>query len=210
LNTIHRSANFQLQADGSLKGSIVERRFGDVSEHRRSMYKSANEKEQLEFLDHQLQRDFVNFTVSGVKVENVEALNKELTTSFSLNTTSYAKKMGPLLMVRPRVLGSEAPRFNREPRRVPIDLSETMQVQDDYSIELPEGYAIDELPDPVSVDMGFAAYTSASKMDGNTLRYTRTYTVREVTLPAERYGELQKLAGVIANDEQSSAVFKKK
>lgn len=210
LNTIHRSANFQLQADGSLKGSIVERRFGDVSEHRRSMYKSANEKEQQEFLDHQLQRDFVNFTVSGVKVENVEALNKELTTSFSLNTTSYAKKMGPLLMVRPRVLGSEAPRFNREPRRVPIDLSETMQVQDDYSIELPEGYAIDELPDPVSVDMGFAAYTSASKMDGNTLRYTRTYTVREVTLPAERYGELQKLAGVIANDEQSSAVFKKK
>ena len=210
LNTIHRSASFQLLPDGSLRGSIVEKRFGDVSEHRRSMYKSANEKEQQEFLDHQLQRDFANFSVSGVKVENVDALNKELTTSYSLNANSYAKKMGPLLMVRPRVLGSEGMRFDHEPRKVPINLSETMQEQDEYSIELPEGYAIDELPDPVSVDMGFASYTSSSKMDGNTLRYTRTYTVKELTLPAERYSELQKLAGVIANDEQSSAVFKKK
>lgn len=210
LNTIHRSANFQLQADGSLKGSIVEKRFGDVSEHRRSMYKSANEREQREFLDHQLQRDLSNFTVTGVKVENVEALNKELTTSYSLNANSYAKKMGSLLMVRPRVLGDEGLKFNREVRKVPINLSETMQEHDEYSIELPEGYALDELPDPVSVDMGFAAYTSSSKMDGNTLRYTRTYTVREVTLPAERYAEVQKLASVISIDEQSSAVFKQK
>jgi hypothetical protein len=210
LNTIRRNASFQLQPDGSMKGSIVEKRFGDVSEYRRSMYSSANLKEQQEFLDHQLQRDFSNFSVSEVKVENVEALNKELTTSYSLNASSYGKKMGPLLMVRPRVMGSEGLSFNREPRKVPIDLSETMQEQDEYSIELPEGYALDELPDPVSVDMGFAAYTSSSKMDGNTLRYTRTYTVRELTLPAERYGEVQKLAGVIANDEQSSAVFKKK
>ncbi len=210
LNTIRRSANFQLQPDGSLKGSIVEKRFGDVSERRRSMYKSANAKEQQEFLDHQLQGDFANFTVSGVKVENVEALNKELTTSYSLNANSYAKKMGPLLMVRPRVLGSEGLRANHEARKVPIDLSETMQEEDEYSIELPADYTMDELPSPVAVDLGFAAYTSSSKMDGNTLRYTRTYTVRELTLPAERYGEVQKLAGVIANDEQSSAVFKKK
>jgi hypothetical protein len=43
----------------------------------------------------------------------------------------------------------------------------------------------------------------------NVLHYSRTYTVRTVTLPAERYGDLQKLAGVIAADEQSRAVLKK-
>ncbi len=209
LNTIHRTATLELQADGSLKGSIVEKRFGDVSEHRRSMYKSANEKEQHEFLDHQLQGDFSNFSATFVKVENVDSLDKELTTTYSLNVDHYAKKLGALLMVRPRVLGSEGLRFDREPRLVPIDLSQTMQEQDEYSIELPVGYALDELPLPVSLDMGFAAYTSSSKMDGRTLRYTRTYTVRELELPATRYGEWQKLAGVIANDEQSSAVFKK-
>jgi hypothetical protein len=41
------------------------------------------------------------------------------------------------------------------------------------------------------------------------LHYSRTYTVRQVTLPPEKYGDLQKLAGVIAADEQSHAVLKK-
>lgn len=210
LNTIHRSANFKLLADGSLEGNVTEKRFGDLSEYRRSLYTSGDKKDQDEFLDHVMQQDFTSFKVSDIKVDNVEALNKELTTSFSLNASRFAKQMGPLMMVRPRVLGREGLEYNHEPRTVPIDLSQTMQEQDDYSIELPEGYAVDEIPDPVKLDLGFAAYQSSSKVDGNILHYTRTYTVRELTLPANRYSEVQKLAGTILSDEQSSAIFKKR
>jgi hypothetical protein len=92
---------------------------------------------------------------------------------------------------------------------VPINLNQTMQEQDDYSIELPPGYAVDEIPDPVKLDLGFASYESSSVVKDNVLHYTRTFTVREVTLPADKYPEVQKLAGVIAADEQSSAVLKK-
>jgi hypothetical protein len=68
---------------------------------------------------------------------------------------------------------------------------------------------VDELPDPVKVDVGFASYVSSSEVRGKTLHYSRTYTLRQVTLPAERYGDLQKLAGAIAEDEASRAVLKK-
>jgi hypothetical protein len=210
LNTIHRSASFQLQDDGSLKGSVTEKRFGDLSERRRDLYTSGNEKEQQEFLNRVLQEDFTTFKVADVKVENAESLNKELTTSYTLEAERFGKMRGPLLMVRPRVLGREDIELSHEPRKVPVDLKQTMQEQDEYAIDLPAGYTVDEIPDPVSLDLGFAAYSSSSKLDGNTLRYTRTYTVRELTLPAERYSELQKLALVISVDEQSSAVLKKK
>ena len=118
--------------------------------------------------------------------------------------------MGPLLMVRPRVLGRLDLSIDHKRRSVPINLDETMQVNDEYSIELPEGYVVDELPDPVKIDLGFAAYQSAVDVKANMLHYTRTYTVREVTVPADRYADVQKLAGVIAADEDSSAVLKKK
>jgi hypothetical protein len=117
--------------------------------------------------------------------------------------------MGPLLMVRPRALGSDALETDHKPRLVPINLRQTMQATDDLSIELPPGYAVDETPDPVKVDLGFASYESSTHVEDNVLRYTRTYTVRQVTLPADRYKDLQKLAGVIAADEQSRAVLKK-
>jgi hypothetical protein len=209
LNTVHRTASFQLQPDGVLTGTVTEKRFGDLSENRRSLYTTGDAKQQSDYLDHLLGQDFTTFTVSGFKVQNVEALNKDLTTSYSVTADHFGKTMGPLLMVRPRVLGSDGLEADRKERKVPINLGETMQEQDDYSIALPAGYAVDEIPDPVKLDLGFASYESSSKVKDNVLHYTRTYTVREVTLPADRYSDVQKLSGVIAADEQSRAVLKR-
>jgi Domain of Unknown Function with PDB structure (DUF3857)/Transglutaminase-like superfamily len=209
LNTIHRTASFQLQPDGTLKGTVTEKRFGDLAEVRREVYTMGDAKQQREFLDHILGSDFTNFTVSDVKVLNVDSLNQDFTLTYSLSADRYARFMGPLLMVRPRVLGDLGISPDRKPRTVPIDLEETMQATDEYSIELPPGYAVDELPDPVKLDLDFAVYQSATEATGNTIHYKRTYTVREVTLPADRYADVQKLAGVIEADEQSRAVLKK-
>jgi hypothetical protein len=209
LNTIHRTASFQLEADGSLTGMVTDKRFGDLSENRRDLFSKGTAKEQEEYLNRVLQQDFTSFSMSDVKNENVDAFNKELTTSYSVAAQRFGVKTGPLLMVRPRVLGREGLEPDTEARKVPIDLNETMQEQDDYTIKLPAGYAVDEMPDPVKVDLGFAAYESSTQLVGDTLHYKRTYTVREVTLPAEKYGEVQKLARVIGADEQSRAVLKK-
>jgi hypothetical protein len=209
LNTIHRTASMHLDMDGALKGSVVEKRFGDVSTHRRTLYIHSDAKEQSEYLDHVLEQDFPTFKVSGMKIENAEALNKDLTSTYTLDVDRYARTMGQLLMVRPRILGSEAPTVDHERRTVPIDLRETMQAKDEYDIELPAGYAVDELPEAVKLDLGFASYESSSQVKGNVLHYSRTYTVREVTLPPEKYADLQKLSSVIATDEQSRAVLKK-
>jgi hypothetical protein len=210
LNTVRRSANMQLADDGSIKGMIVEKRFGDLSEERRGLYTQGDAKDQTTFLNRVLSRDFVSFAVSDVKVENAEALNKDLTTSFNLSADRYARNVGSLLMVRPRVIGSENLTTDRKPRLVPFDLEQTMQEKDDFTIQLPEGYTLDEMPDPVKLDMGFASYESSTKLDGNALHYTRTYTVREVTLPANRAADLQKFVDTIAADEQNRAVLKKK
>ena len=210
LNTIRRSATFALQPDGSLQGNITEQRFGDSSEHVRALYLQGDAKQQESYIDRRLSQDFTSFNVSGFKIENVASLNKPVTTTFTLSAERYGRTMGSLLMVRPRVLGSQGFELDRKHRTYPIDLRETMLASDDYTITLPEGYAVDELPEPVKLDVGFASYESSTKLDGNALHYTRTYTVRELSLPADRYDDLQKLAAAIEADEQNHAVFKKK
>ena len=82
-------------------------------------------------------------------------------------------------------------------------------MRDDFTIQLPQGFAVDELPRTINVDLGFAAYHSETRLENNALHYSRTYTVREIMLPAEKYPEVQKLARTIAGDEQSSAVLKR-
>ncbi len=209
-NTIHRTGTFHLDPDGVLKGTVTEKRFGDLSEVRREIYAKGDAKQQTDFLDHVLQNDFTAFSATNVKAENVDSLNQDFTLSYSLSAERYSKAMGSLLMVRPRVLGDLDIETDHKARTVPINLGETMQATDDYSIELPDGYSVDEIPDPVKLDLGFATYQSNFQVNGNTLHYTRNYTIRQITLPADRYADVQKLAGVIAADEESRAVLKKK
>ena len=209
LNTIRRTATFQLATDGTLKGKVTDKRFGDLAEQRRYVFAHDDAKKQQEYMDHVLAHDLTSASMSGLKVLNVEALNQDLTTSFELEASHFATSTGPLLMVRPRVLGTYSMDVDHKARKVPIDLEETMQGTDEYDIELPEGYVVDELPDPVKVDMGFASYQSSTEVHGRVLHYSRTYTLNQVTLPADKYDEVQKLSSLIAADEDSRAVLKR-
>jgi hypothetical protein len=208
LNRLERSADFQLDADGTLHGEVIEKRFGDLSENMRSMLQLADEKKRDHYLERVKGRDFAQASMTDFKAENVDALNKDVVTSFNLTADHFASHVGPLLMVRPRVLGTLAIPVDREHRKVAVDMEQTMVAKDDFDIELPPGYVVDELPDPVRVDVGFATYESSTVVDGRKLHYTRTYTVNAVMVPARKYADVLKLAAAISEDEQSHAVLK--
>ena len=209
LNTIRRSGSFALSADGTLKGTVKDMRFGDLAEYRRRIFSSEDDTKQKEYMNGVIGEDFTGASMTGLKVENVDALNKDLTTTFDLQASHFASFTGPLLMVRPRVLGSYGLEVDHKARHVEINLRQTMQGTDEYDIELPEGYVVDELPDPVKVDVGFASYVSSTELHGRVLHYSRTYTVRQVTVPAAKYAEVQQLAAAIAADEDSQAILKR-
>ena len=112
-------------------------------------------------------------------------------------------------MIRPRVFGSYTLPIDHKSRKVAINLRHTMQGTDSFDIQLPDGYAVDELPDPVKTDVGFASYQSSTKLEGRIIHYTRTFTLREVTLPPEKYADLQHFIDLVAADEDSRVVLKR-
>jgi hypothetical protein len=209
LNHVRRTAKLQLAADGSLKGDITEKRFGDLAETSRYVIEHDDAKKLQEFLDRKVAQDLTSASITDFKSDGTGSLNTDLTMSFHVNAEHYATAAGPLLMVRPRVMGRLEMPVDHEKRKVDIDLEETMSANDEVDIDLPTGYVMDELPPPVKVDMGFATYESTSAMNGNTLHYSRHYAVRQVTLPADRYKDLQKLAGIIAEDEENAAILRR-
>lgn len=166
-------------------------------------------RQQTELMDHTLGQDFSSFTMTGMKTSNLDALDQDLTQSYTVTAPQYARAMGQLLLVRPRVLGSDSFTLDRKPRVYDIDLKQTETVTDEFDVELPPGYTVDEVPDPVSVDVGFANYKSSSELKGNMLRYIRTYTLSQVQLEPGKYSDLQRLVGAIAADERGQAILKK-
>ena len=117
--------------------------------------------------------------------------------------------MGDLLLVRPRVISTDALALVDEPRKYPIEFSSIGDWRDSFDVKIPPGYTVDDLPDPVNVDTAFASYHSDVKADGNMLHYSREYVVKKLELDAGEYPELRKFESEIYTDENRSAVLKK-
>jgi hypothetical protein len=88
-------------------------------------------------------------------------------------------------------------------------LDATGRWRSSFDITIPDGYVVDETPDPVALDLDFASYHSSVSAKGNVLHYEREYVVRQVELPATRAADFRHLESVILSDEKNSAVLKK-
>jgi hypothetical protein len=68
---------------------------------------------------------------------------------------------------------------------------------------------VDDLPEPLHIDVGFAKYSSKVEAAGAILRYSREYVVSDPNVGTDRMPALRKFESVIAEDEYANAVLKK-
>jgi hypothetical protein len=201
--------SFTLAQDGTLIGHVDVMRSGAEGARMRYGLKDSDEKERRDSLERALAHDIPGVVLNSYEYVQPPALDKPSEVHYKLTASQYAHNAGPLLLVRPRVVGSLARPFDDKPRKVPIELSETGTWKDSYDITLPDGYVVDEIPDPVSVETDFASYKSTITSKGNTLHYEREYVVKQVEIPAAKAAEFRKLQSAILMDEKGTAVLKK-
>jgi hypothetical protein len=67
---------------------------------------------------------------------------------------------------------------------------------------------VDELPLPTDADYGFASYHSKTAVNGNVIRYTRTFEIKELTVPVSQAEALKKFYRIIGADERNMVVLK--
>jgi transglutaminase-like putative cysteine protease len=208
-DTVEHSAQFELSADGGLKGDVTVSRLGPSSAHARRFLVMSSDKEKRENLEQSLRHDFSEFDLGPEKIENTRNLDDRLILHYDVSAASYAKNAGTLLLLRPRILGTDVTPLRDGPRKYPIEFESIGDWRDKFDVEIPAGYAVDEIPDPIHVDTDFASYNSEVKVEGNTLHYSREYIVKKLSLNADQYADLQKFEGEINTDENRSAVLKK-
>jgi hypothetical protein len=203
------TGKFTLDADGTLTGSVDTSHFGPEGADLRTFLKYTDQKERRDTWEKIVAHDLPGVVLDSFQFVEPDALSKPLDFHFKVTAQQYAHAAGPLLLVRPRVLGDYSVPFDDKPRKLPIDLDATGRWRSSYDIALPAGYVVDETPDPVDIDMDFASYHAAVTANGNVLHYEMVYTVRQVEIPADRAADFRKLQSAILSDEKGTAVLKK-
>jgi hypothetical protein len=208
-----RKGSFTLTADGALAGDVSVVFTGDDATNERWRIKDNDSKQLRERLENGLGSELPGLTFKGFEFRGAADLDKPLDLDLHLSATGYAHPAGPLLLIRPRVLGSHARAvpdvMEGKPRAYSIELGHPGRWHDTFDIVIPPGYVVDETPDPINLDLDFASYHSTVSAKGNVLHYDREYTVRQVEIPAAKAQSFRLLENAILADEKGTAVLKK-
>jgi hypothetical protein len=210
-NSIQRTAKLTLDTSGRLQGDVKEVRFGDRAWSERWALRSITKStDQIKLIESLLADSLASFRITRASIVNLQLMDQPFGFNYSFESENYAKNAGNLLLVRPRVLGvkSEALLETKEPRKFPVEFEAPLRDTDTFEITLPAGYEVDDLPAPVDADYSFASYHSKTEATGGAIRYTRTFEIKELSVPVSRADDLKTFYRTIATDERNTAVLK--
>jgi transglutaminase-like putative cysteine protease len=211
MNSIERVGKLTLDTNGVLKGDVRETRLGDRAASERSRLRNVTDnKDRIKPIESLLAGSLPNFQIMKASLVNLDHPDQPFGFNYSFQADNYAKNAGSLLLVRPRVLGSKSSGVleTKEARKFPYEFEGPLRDTDSFEIALPPGYEVDELPPPMDMDYSFASYHSKTEASGQTLHYTRSLEIKELSVPVSKIDELKKFYRMIASDERNTAVLK--
>jgi transglutaminase-like putative cysteine protease len=209
-NKLKRTARLRLSPEGALQGEVEEISSGAWAASMRSFLRDESQQDQKKIIERLLGRTMTNFSVSNLKIDNIDDLGSDVVVHYKFMAEHYAQHTGPLLFVRPRIVGQlEGSLDTSKPRHYAYQFSVPTMLNETVEISLPEGFKADELPPAVASVFPFGSYNSSTEVADNLLRYKREYRVTDTLVPLDRIGDLKKLFTDIRNDEKNVATLKK-
>jgi hypothetical protein len=211
MNSIQRTAQLTLDPTGMLKGDVKELRLGERASSERGRLRAVTkDTDRIKPIEELLANSLSSFHLTRASLVNFQQTDLPFGFNYSFESPNYAKTAGNLILVRPRVIGSKGLGFleTKEPRKFPIEFEEPTRDTDTFEITIPPGYVVDDLPPAVDADYGFASYHSKTVVNGNVVGYTRTFEVKELSVPVNKAEDLRKFYRIIASDERNTVVLK--
>jgi hypothetical protein len=211
MNGIERTAKLTLDAEGTLKGDVKEVRLGDRASSERWALRNVNKDiDRIKPIENLLSNSMPNFRITHASVMNLQHTDQPFGFDYTFESANYAKNAGGLLLVRPRVLGNKAAGYleTKEARKFPIEFDGPAYDTDTFEITIPSGYEVDDTPPPVDMDYSFASYHAKTEVSGGVIRYTRTFEVKELSVPVDHSEDLRRFYRTINGDERNTVVLK--
>lgn len=211
MNGIERTGKLALDPSGNLLGDVKEVRLGDRAQSERWALRNVpSAKDKIKPIETLLAGSLANFQITRASIVNLQQMDLFFGFNYSFESANYAKPSGDLLLMRPCVIGRKSSDLleTKEQRKFPIEFKGPARDTDTFEITLPAGYEVEDLPPPVDADYSFASYHSKTEAAGGVVRYTRTFEIKELSVPVSRAEELKTFYRIIASDERSTAVLK--
>jgi transglutaminase-like putative cysteine protease len=210
-----RTARLRLTEDGTLEGKVRIEYTGHLGADIKEQNDEASETEREETLRNMIKERMSTAEISDIKIENATDTEKPFVYEFKIKVPGYAQRTGKRLFIQPSFFEKGAsPLFQTTARRYPIYFRFPWSEEDDVSIELPSGYALDnpEAPAPFSAGQitGYNMKLMATS-DGRTLIMRRKFFFGgqdSILFPVQSYPQLKQVFDSLRDRDNHTIALK--
>jgi hypothetical protein len=209
-NRLERTIEANLTSFGGLFATVREQSAGQSAVEERALFRALSRPEYTKRIEM-----WVSNGASGASVSRVQPADGADDGKFSLEvefaSPRYGQVMqGRLLIFKPAVVSRrDSLSLTASERKHPVVL-DPEAFAETARIQLPIGFEVDELPEPVKLETPFGSYAARCEVKDGVLLFTRSFVIRSAMVPAGQYAQVRSFFEKILSAEQAPVVLVKK
>jgi hypothetical protein len=209
-NRLEREVEAELGADGALTAKVSERSVGQAAVGERRVFKRAARPQYLKYIEQWVTKTAPSANV--LKSEpNDDAREGKFALDVEFKSPNYAQLMqGRLMVFKPAVVSRRSSLFLLETKRKHPVVLDSEAYNETVRIKLPEGFDVDEMPDPAEINHPFGSYSAKCEVKDGHLLFRRSMTLKAGIIPVEQYASVRGFFERIRAVEQTPIVLVKK
>lgn len=209
-----RTAKLKLDEDGTLEGDVTVEYTGHLAVERKRLNDEDSLAQREENLKEMVKSRLSSAELTDIVIENATDPVKPFVYRYHVRIPAYAQRTGKRLFFQPGYFhkGVE-PMFSAGTRRYPIYFHYPWSEEDEITIELPKGYALDNADRPAPINAGISKHEVRMGVsnDQTTLHYSRTFFFgqRDVLLFAvDKYELIKRLFDEVSKADNHMITLK--
>jgi len=202
-------ANLKLKEDGSLNGELRITGFDYSALNQRIKYKSFNSE--AEYLQD-FEKKYSGMSVINYTCSNIDSIQNPVVEKFEVEYKNHSIILNDKILFNPIILDKlEENPFKIEERLYPVDFIYPSERTDVINIEIPAGYAVDQLPQNIKMVLQnqTANFTMQTNVTGNLIQIMFKLNVKKPIYYTTEYKELKAFYNELVKKQSEMISIKK-
>lgn len=199
--------NAKIMASGKIEGEVKSRFVNHGAHYFRNSHKGSVE-EQVQKLENK----FKNIEVENYMAENLGHEHMPVVESYLFELDGNVETLGEELYFYPFMMfRTKENIFKSNKREFPINFGYPSKNRFVFSMDIPEGYVVSSLPEPISISLpdNMATYKFNLLVQGSKLQLSVALDIIESLIPSLYYEETKSFYSMIVDKESERVVLKK-
>jgi len=188
---IERTVDARLDQDGHLAAHSVTGYFGQSGSSVRYLTRHGGMDQLKKNLERSYSRRLGGVTLDKISPED-HALEDRMELGVDVSVGQFGQFMQQkMLVVKPGALAPDTDYvFSNKERKLPVRLESRLR-QDSVVLQLPAGFAIDEIPDPVEIESPYGVYKASWKTSASSVTFEQSLEIKDTLAAPSEYAKVK-------------------